>query len=213
MDIKDQINDVLKNYRSLKYDSDSNSFLGKICITPNDCYEVIIDLSNYPTLFPVVYEVGERIPQKMDRHKYSDSDASCFTTSANAQILLKTRVFSLSAFIKDIATPYFISNSFFELNGYYSNTTYSHGITGVFEGYKDILVLSKDVNDIFVAKMILNRIEKVKIRSHELCYCGSGNKLKRCCNGKHEIAYRNFRLIDIELLKKDLISFLTSNNS
>jgi len=203
MDIKDQINDVLKNYHGLKYDPDSNSFSGKICITSNDCYEVVVDLSKYPTLFPIVYEVGERIPQKMDRHKYSNSDACCFTTFAKAQILLKTKISTLLTFIKEIVIPYFKSNSFFELNGYYTNSTYSHGLNGVIEGYKDILHLPVNANEFLISNIIQDRLKGKVLSIKDKCFCGSGLSLKRCCNGHHDTAYRNFKKIDKVLLHAD----------
>jgi hypothetical protein len=204
MDIKNQIDEVLKSYQGLKYDSDSNSFAGKICVASNDCYEVIIDLKTYPDNFPIVYEIGERIPQVMDRHKYSNSDGCCFTTFAKAQVLLKTKIFSLLEFLKEIVIPYFKSNSFYEINKYYPNSTYSHGVDGVIEGYKDILVLPLKANEILIQTILLNRLQGKILTIRDKCYCGSGDKLKRCYNGKHDVAYRNFKKIDSSILLNDL---------
>jgi hypothetical protein len=213
MDIKSQIAEVLKNYRSLEYDSDSNSFKGKICISVNDCYDIVIDLSTYPDSFPVVFEIGERIPPKMDRHKYSDSDACCFSTSAKAQVMLKTKITSLLIFIKEIVVPYFKSNSFYELNGRYANSTYSHGLSGIIEGYKDILCLPESTTELIICTIIHNRLKGVKLEIRDACYCGSGLTLKKCSNGHHNTAYRNFRKIDREVLMADFYSFYTKWNS
>lgn len=206
MDIKSQTEEVLNYYRSLEYDSDSNSLKGKICISSSDCYDVLIDLSTYPDSFPIVSEIGERIPQKMDRHKYSNSDACCFSTFAKAQVLLKTKITSLLIFIKEIVVPYFKSNSFYELNGYYTNSTYSHGLNGTLEGYKDILCLPEKTSELLIAEIIYNRLDGKVLTIRDKCYCNSGLKLKKCSNGKHDVAYRKFKLIGNEQLFADLKS-------
>lgn len=206
MDIKTQIAEVFKNYRSLEYDSDSNSFKGKICISANDCYDVVIDLSPDSNFFPIVSEIGERIPPKMDRHKYSDSDVCCFSTFAKAQVLLKTKITSLLIFIEEIVVPYFKSNSFYELNGHYANSTYSHGLNGTLEGYKDILCLPEKTSELLIAEIIYNRLDGKVLTIRDKCYCNSGLKLKKCSNGKHDVAYRNFKLIGNEQLFTDLKS-------
>jgi hypothetical protein len=203
MDIKSQINEVLNYYQSLKYDSDSNSIYGELTVCINDTYEICLVIGVFPLHFPSVFETGERIPPTVDRHIYSNSKACCFSTSANAQILLKTKIKTLLDFIKEIVIPYFINNTFYEINGFYADSTYSHGVDGIIEGYKDILQLPKDTNDYLIAQILIRRFKGENLNIRDKCYCGSGTVLKKCQNGKHDIAYRRFKLIEKELLIND----------
>lgn len=203
MDIKSQIYEVLNYYQSLKYDSDSNSIYGDLAVCKNDIYEIRIDIRDFPDAFPFVCETGERIPQCADRHIYSNTKTCCFTTSANAQILLKTKIKTLLDFIKEIVIPYFLNNSFYEINGFYADSTYSHGIDGIIEGYMEILQLSKDTNDYLIAQILMRRFKGENLNIRDKCYCESGTTLKKCQKGKHDIAYRRFKLIEMELLIND----------
>ncbi|WP_461632416.1 hypothetical protein [Labilibaculum euxinus] len=204
MELKDQVDVVLNNYPELLYDSLTNTIVGELYITRKDSYDVKIELDRYPTQFPIVYEIGERIPKTLKRHTYSDTGSCCLTTQAKAQVLLKTKITSLYHFIKEIVIPYFQNNSYFELNGKYRTAEYAHNSFGIVEGYRDILEIN---NDRLILRLILDRIKKTKLRIHDLCYCGSGISLKKCNSGKHCICYKNFRMIDKIILINDLNHF------
>ena len=201
MDIKPQVRVVLEKYPELTFDPEANTLNGSIMVESDDLYDISIDLSPYPEYFPVVYETGERIPKKEDRHIYSDTGSCCFTTNAKAQILLKTLISSLVEFIKEIVVPYFMNNSYYELHGRYYNEEYSHGPIGVLEGYRDILQISDDLR---IAKIMLDYLNDGKHNVHQNCYCGSGKTLLRCKNGIHDKCYRNFRKVNMEQIRVDL---------
>lgn len=200
MDIKKQINDVLSKYPDLKFLEDKNVFVGVL-----DGYELRIELTPYPKRFPTVFEVGERIPKKADRHIYEDTGNCCFTTSALSQILLKTKIKSLESFIKNIILPYLENNSYYELNQHYYTQEYSHGMDGVLEGFKDIL----DVNHTYkVLRIVLDVCQGKFIKSSDKCYCGSNKSLKTCSNGKHYRKYNNLRSVDVATLRYDLVKLI-----
>ncbi len=201
MDINVEIEDVLLNHPSLNYDTEKNHLEGELFISDNDSYELIIDLNSYPKSFPIVYETGERIPKKMDRHIYTDTGSCCFTTRAKAQILLRTKVKSLLIFINNIVIPYLQNNSYFEINKKYKTAEYSHGPLGAVESYRDILDLEIDM---LIAQLIYRRVKGEKLSIRDACYCGSGIPLKKCNKGKHDKCYRAFRKIDKEILEGDL---------
>jgi hypothetical protein len=205
MEIKSQISDVLKYYPRLFFNEKNNSIDGELFISKDDSYDVSIDLEPYPKHFPRVFETGERIPRKVSRHIYSDSGSCCLSTLAKAQILRKTQIQTLYLFIKEIVIPYFQNNSYFEINGNYKTNEYSHNKLGIIEGYRDILQTNNDYN---IAKVILHRIEGEKIKIHDICYCGSGQIIKKCNNGKHYNCYKDLRKIDIDVLQNDLIVFI-----
>lgn len=205
MEFKSQISDVLKYFPNLSFNEINNSFDGELFISKDDSYDVSIELEPYPKHFPRVFETGERIPRKVSRHIYSDSGSCCLSTKAKAQILLKTQIKTLYLFVKEIVVPYFQNNSYFELTGHYKTKEFSHNKLGIIEGYRDILQTN---NDYHIAQVILHRIERKKLKMHDLCYCGSGQFIKRCNNGKHYNCYKVFRKIDIDVLQNDLIVFI-----
>ena len=192
---------VVEKYPKLTFDPTANTLCGSIMVDSEDFYEISMDLSPYPKHFPVVYETSERIPKKEDRHIYSDTGSCCFTTNAKAQILLKTVIFSLVDFMKEIVVPYFMNNSYYELHGRYYNEEYSHGPMGVVEGYRDILQISDDLR---IAKIMLDYLNAGKLNVHQNCYCGSGITLMRCKNGIHDKCYRNFRKVNRDQIRADL---------
>lgn len=195
-----EIQEVLDKHVDLVYDQENDSLTGELWITNDDSYFVEIELEGYPKFLPKVYEVGERIPRKLDRHIYSDTGSCCFTTAAIGQILLKTEIGSLLEFIDKIVVPYFWNNSFFELNDCYYDEEYSHSL-GVIEGYRDILKID---NDLLIARTISRWLENGKQKVHEPCYCGSGAPMKKCTNGLHDRGYRLLRKVDKDVAKHDL---------
>ena len=178
MELKSQIEEVLIHYPDLSYNEINNSIYGELFISKDDSYDVTIELEPYPKHFPKVFEVSERIHRKVTRHTYSDSGSCCLSTQAKAQILLKTHINTLYQFVKEIVIPYFQNNSYFEINGHYKTEEYSHNKLGIIEGYRDILQTS---NDYRIAQIMLHRIERKKLKMHDLCYCGSGKFIKKCC--------------------------------
>jgi len=210
MDIKQEIATVLTQYYTLSYDSNKNEFVGELYISKEDSYDILIQLNPYPYSFPIVFETADRIPKKLDRHIYTDTGSCCLTTSAKAQILLKTQITSLSLFIKEIVIPYFQNNSYFEINKEYRTDEYSHGVLGIVEGYRDILKMN---NDFLIAKLMYNRINGEKLKIHNNCYCGSGIYMKKCTSGLHDKHYRLFKKIEIPLLEHDLDTYFSKHLS
>ena len=204
MDIKNQIEEVLHKHKALAYHSDDNSLSGELFLPDGDSYDLIIKLDSYPRFFPTVYEVGGRIPIKMDRHMYTDIGSCCFTTGAKSQILLRTKIVSLVKFVDEIVVRYFENNSYYEINGTYCYAEYDHGAMGVVQSYQDILGVV-DVKSI--GRLILQRLQNKKLRIRDLCYCSSGKSLKKCSGGLHCSNYRLFRMIDKEVLYSDLKHF------
>lgn len=204
MDINKQVQEVLAIHKGLDYHLESNSLSGELFLPDSDSYEVEIQLERYPELFPVVFETEGRIPNKMDRHMYTDTGSCCFTTAAKSQILLKTKIKSLLLFIDEIVVRYLENNSYYEINGEYSFEEYDHGSNGVVQSYQDILGI-KNLKSI--GRLMIQRLKNDKLRIRDLCYCNSGDTLKKCSHGKHSEYYRQFRMIDKQILSNDLRHF------
>jgi hypothetical protein len=201
MDIKQQLAEVLAAYKSLKYSPENNEFSGELLISDSDSYNVRIELAQYPQFLPNLFETDDRIPKKADRHIYTNTGACCLTTAAKGQILLKTKIKTLKTFIKELVVPYLQNNSYYELNKIYKTDEYPHAGQGIMNGYKDILNIT---NEHLIVSIIRNRIAHKKLKIHDKCFCQSGNKLKRCEQGKHDRAYREFKLIEKSLLFQEL---------
>jgi|SRR5690554_791196 len=201
MDINQQINEVLESFPHLNWDKDNLEFTGELFIALEDSYDIKIRIGRFPLRFPLVYEVGERIPPKADRHVYEGLGNCCLTTAAKECILLKIKIKTLYDFISLIVVPYFQNNSFYELNKKYKEGEYSHGVPGIIEGYRDILNIEKMS---LIPAILKNRISGELLSNKSECYCGSGLTMKICKNGLHRKSYEEFKLLDIYILKNDL---------
>jgi len=178
VDLKEQIQNVVEEFPSLKFNAEVNALWGELCVDEDDSYEVVIYLYDFPDNFPVVLEVGERIPQKVERHVYKAGNC-CFTTNAKKDIILKSEVHTLKQFIEKVVLPYFQNNSYYEIHKEYKYGGYSHDSEiSTHETYKDIL----DIQSIYLMQTIISKrlTPSFRIRENGKCYCNSNKKIKHC---------------------------------
>ncbi len=198
MQMDGSIKKILSKYPFLEYNKGKKSFVGYIYLDEDDKYHLLIDVSNFPNNFPKVIELDERIPRKADRHINKDNSL-CFTTPINEEILLKTKVKDLELFFQHILIPFLANNSFYEINKVYKFGEYSHHpIYSLYETYRDILNID---NFELIATVLKKVASGKKYRPNELCYCGSGIKIKNCNN--HEEGYRDIKKLSSERLLID----------
>jgi hypothetical protein len=205
MGIENQVKEVLNLFKDLVFFEEEKKIGGKIYVLNEDYYEIEIQIQDFPSSFPIVKETLTRIPVKADRHVYIDTGSLCFTTKAIADILLKSKIKTLKDFIVNVLIPYLRNNSYYEIHGKYFENEYSHGVLGIIESYKDILKINGEYS---IAKIMLDRIENRNIKFKDNCYCGSNFTLKKCSNGKHDKAYREFKFINKETLTRDLMQMI-----
>ncbi|MBC5834482.1 hypothetical protein G6N05_07130 [Flavobacterium sp. F372] len=205
MGIENQVKEVLNLFKDLVFFEEEKKIGGKIYVLNDDYYEIEIQIQDFPSSFPIVKETLTRIPVKADRHVYIDTGSLCFTTKAIADILLKSKIKTLKDFIVNVLIPYLRNNSYYEIHGKYFENEYSHGVLGIIESYKDILKINGEYS---IAKIMLDRIENRNIKFKDNCYCGSNFTLKKCSNGKHDKAYREFKFINKETLTRDLMQMI-----
>ena len=200
-----QIETVLEKY-GLHFNENINLFTGELKIIDNDSYLISVDISPFPISFPIVKEIGGRIPNRIDRHIYKNR-VCCLTTEAKEQILIKKRIRSLDNFFALVVIPFFQNNSYYEYNEKYIHGEYEHGIIGVFESYQEIANI-KDYK--ILIELLQARLKDKIFNRDESCFCGSGRKYKRC----HFSNYNDLFLIDRELIIKDmntLINFVKNS--
>lgn len=194
------IDKVKETYPELIFNKIEKTFSGKINLYDNhdiiDVYNITIDIKPFPKDFPKLFIKDERVKRTIERHIY-DTGECCLTTKAVENILLRKTIFTIEKFISDIIIPFLANQSYYELTGKFKHGFYSHGIPGIFEGYKDILKID-DLRKILY--LISQRVIKnKKLRPNDICYCRE-KKLKKC----HNQYYNDFKLINKQILEDDL---------
>lgn len=154
----------------------------------------IFESEGYPYRFPKLYEVGGEIPSLPDWHKYDNG--LCCLCVVQEEILSCYKGINLVFFIEKIAIPYFANQIFRKSEGRYLNE-YSHGLKGYMEFYSD-LFKSSDINqwELF-SDYCFN---KPSMGRNESCYCGSGEKFKKC----HLLVEDVLRVLGKEIVMSDI---------
>lgn len=194
------LNSISNKYPTLINEPELETISGSIDVDLADTYYIMIDFSDFPETPPIVYETGERIPRKADRHTYSDG-ALCLTTDAQMDIALKTYAKTHLLFLENIIIPFLQNNSYYEINGQYTYGEYPHGPeVSTIHTYFDILDI-KDAKQVF--SIIYEKLyEKKRFKPNMLCYCESQKKIKKCRD--HLKRYEAFRKIRNQTLINDL---------
>ena len=197
------------NNLKVKLDGDGNQYLSGILDIPDDLGQIaghfMIEIRHsggFPYRFPILYEVGGDIPNDIDFHKYSDS--SCCITVPADEILKSANKITVNWFIENEVIPYFANQIFRRQTGHYQNE-YEHGRTGVKQFYETLMKTS-DFNlwMKYVRHVFLN--EKINCSRNETCFCGSGDKYKRC----HLQIFNKLKLIGSQHIIFDFKKITTS---
>ena len=155
----------------------------------------------FPNRFPLVYEVGGKLPRIGDWHINEDSKTCCICVLQEELLICKEGV-SLLKFIQNQVLPYFFNQTHRRVEGYYVNGEYSHGILGIVEFYSRELRTQNPLEIIQLLNYIQQGKEPHRI---DLCFCGSRKKYRKC----HRESFRKlinlgqFRIsADIEYIYK-----------
>lgn len=182
----EQCQDILKEYPglSLKDDKPGHQYLKGILDIKNDDSEIVghyfieIHFSpGFPYRFPLLFELGEAIPNEADWHKYEDG--SCCLTVLPDEIIKCKAGITVQEFIHKYCISFFANHIHKKKEGYYLNGEYSHGIDGLKEFYSELL----QTNDPQIWKKYFEYvfgISKIKCERNKPCLCDSGVKFKNC---------------------------------
>lgn len=146
--------------------------------------------------FPYVIDVGNHIESHYP-HIYQNR-ILCLETNATIAMHFLEK-FNLFNWMNEFVIPYYVSYEYYQQYGIYPFGQRSHGWKGILESYSDIL----KTNDCFEAYKIMRYISLKTYRGHNLCPCGSGNKI-RCCHGKYMLQFYKKKELQNNL-KKDLL--------
>lgn len=199
-----QLDSVIKKFPNLMItELDGVKALKGILDIKNDQNEVVGSFSveiryrmEFPFRFPILYEVGEAIPDIADRHKYQDG--SCCITVLPDEILKCRDGISVLSFIEEYAIPYFANQVYFLQNWKYLNGEYSHGFNGLREFYSQ-LFKTTDTSKWREYVDIVSSGKTLKMDRNKPCFCGSGLKYKNC----HDKIYYNISRLGINLIIND----------
>lgn len=140
-----------------------------------DSYSVkIVSSKNYPENFPLVYEIGGRIPNNIDWHVYSEGH--CCIKATPEEILICRNGITLVEFINTQVKPYFFNQKFRELYGHFLNER-SHGPSGHIEFFQEKF---KTNNLRLIIKGLIMLYENNIPNRTANCFCGSDLKFRKC---------------------------------
>ena len=160
-----------------------------------DSYSIEVHHSqNYPYKFPLLFEVGGIIPKIGDWHIYEDTKSCCVKVLPEEFIICKNGI-TLVGFIQNEVLPYLFNQTHRRIEGYYVNGEYSHGILGIYEFYSRILGTGSDYRK--TLSLMLYAAENLRPGRTSLCFCGSGNKFRKC----HRTAFDHLTTVGAENLK------------
>lgn len=141
-----------------------------------DTYEVKIIFPNeYPKDVPILYEIGGGIIRDKDWH--INPDGSCCLGPRVKLLKELNGEINLSNWLKVHVVPFLANHHYRIRTGEYAGKVYSHGAQGIVEFYQELWSLNKRSEIIQKLKLITHRI---KIGRNDKCYCGSGEKYKKC---------------------------------
>lgn len=201
---KEEAKSINEYFAELNYEEDpqgSPAIVGELVLrneggTTIDKYSIkIVFGQGYPYQFPLVYEIGGRLPVNIDWHVFPDGH--CCIKAGPEEKLLCRRGITLSRFIKEQLIPYFFNQKYRELNGFFLNER-PHGRLADLEFFLDHFK-TQDVN--LVLKLLMESQSVKEHKSNSKCLCGSNRKFKKC----HRRAIRETRIFSAN----EMIMYIT----
>jgi len=143
---------------------------------PYGSYEVWIGIqSAYPYVEPVVFETGNKIPKKLERHVFPKSKRCCL--GVWEEWLLKEEDHSVANFMNTILQSYFVSQNYFDLYGEWPFGERAHDETAFVESFAEILNVPPIKETVLSYVCILCGDWP---KGHSNCPCRSGKRLRDC---------------------------------
>lgn len=184
--LRENIRKLLKVHPGLSFDERDCIITGRIGIVSAkapelgllDSFDIEIHLNGWNPFisFPKVFEIKGKIPREPDRHINSDGSFCLAVRPEEFRICLEG--IDLLRFIDNIVIPFLaVQSSLSEgfLDGF-PQGEFSHGAQGLIEYYEAQLIVKEPM--LILSGM--NLILKGRLSRNSLCFCGSGNKTKRC---------------------------------
>jgi SEC-C motif-containing protein len=127
----------------------------------------------YPRGFAILQDVSKAFPWEIDWH--TSEEGQCCVCSPIESIEMKTKELSILCFINRYIIPFYSNQIYKREFDEYKNGNYSHDHEGIWEALEEEL----STRDRKKIKQIVDYI-RTKPGRNDICYCGSGKKLKKC---------------------------------
>lgn len=148
----------------------------------------------YPYQFPRLFEIGNKFEHVPERH--ISEDGSCCVCSLQEENLVSQRGISIKNFFLKYVLTYLANQLYFDSQGKWANGDFDHGDLGIFQYYSELLKLG-NITEVVEFLSVFN---VTKLYRNDVCFCGSGKKLKRC----HEGVYQVFKGLSKKRREMDL---------
>ena len=144
-----------------------------------DRYQISIRfLAGYPNVLPEVRELGSRIPWYAEYHV--NTNGTCCVLLAED----RSRCFPIGApfkvFLDGPVHDYFLGQSLVALGEPWPFGEWGHGTEGIHEFYRELF----GTDDKKTIVRFLRVLTKLTPKPHWGCPCGSGKKIRKCCQAR-----------------------------
>lgn len=151
------------------------SHLGKL-----DEFSIILELpKNFPKGEPKLFETAGRIPQVSSRH--INPDGSCCFGIWEAWSALADPV-TFQKFLDGPVQDFFFGQHYYEQHNRWPYGEYEHGKDGLLQSYAKVLGCKPKAETI---RYRLRLFSNAWPKGHWKCVCGSGHRIRECCNELH----------------------------
>lgn len=202
--IKSDFKKAIEKYPKLKLIWEEETFYCKgevdIFDTENNYWDsfsinISISIKKYPNDFPIIFLENARIPKEDDRH--INLDYSCCVEVEQKQALRAKKGITIIQFLDEYAIPHFADQLFYEKEKHWANGDYKHGFDGKIQYYKELTSIYDESKLVH----LLENLDYFKnLKMYDLCFCGSGKKLKFC----HKNELKTLLLLPKEKVKIDI---------
>lgn len=202
----EQIESITKAYSGLKiHTSNGQKFLkgtfeirddeGKVW----DSYEIEIHCSpEFPKRFPILYEVGNKIPKIADWHinvhDPGEKKSCCITVLPDELFQCRNNI-SVLNFMKKQVSPYLFNQTHRRINGYYANDEFDHGTAGKWQFYAEKFGIEDKAQIISILKTYGGQLHK-----KSPCFCGRKAKFRKC----HPEVYQFIKSVPLKYLVEEI---------
>jgi hypothetical protein len=139
-------------------------------------YEIEMEFpADYPRTDPVVRETGGAIPKTTARHFNPDGAACLFLPDARFRSC--PRHCTIEEFINGPVRTFFLWQAYYDITGTVPPSgEWKHGVDGIVQFYFEELGTS----DLPTVIRFLEFLTAKKARATQVCYCGTGRRLRDC---------------------------------
>jgi hypothetical protein len=144
-----------------------------------DRYQVSIELlADYPKSLPIVRELGGRIPWKEEFHVEPEGKACVLLPDERWNVFPEGA--SFRQFLDGPVYDFFLGQSLVALGENWPFGEWGHGAEGIYEYYCELF----QTDDALTVLRFLYALSKLSMKVHWDCPCGSGLKIRKCCQAK-----------------------------